>query len=88
MTGYHCSHALGFAEACKTTSFGSHWVLVNVALERLARVFGIPAMRQGRKVGHLLLEDGAVFTGYMFGALHAVAGEVVFNTGMVGYRKL
>jgi carbamoyl-phosphate synthase small subunit len=44
-------------------------------------------MRQERKVGQLLLEDGAVFTGYMFGSPHAVAGEVVFNTGMVGYPE-
>ena len=44
-------------------------------------------MRQERKVGQLLLEDGAVFTGYMFGSPHPVAGEVVFNTGMVGYPE-
>lgn len=40
-----------------------------------------------RKVGRLVLEDGAVFPGLMFGEPHAVAGEVVFNTGMVGYPE-
>ena len=44
-------------------------------------------MRTERKVGRLVLEDGVVFTGLMFGAPHAVAGEVVFNTGMVGYPE-
>jgi len=35
----------------------------------------------------LVLEDGAVFQGYAFGARHAVNGGVVFNTGMVGYPE-
>ena len=33
----------------------------------------------------LLLKDGTVFEGTSFGADVAVAGEVVFNTGMTGY---
>lgn len=33
----------------------------------------------------LLLEDGSVFRGKFFGAGKKVFGEVVFNTGMVGY---
>ncbi len=37
--------------------------------------------------GCLLLEDGSVFTGRAFGFPAAVAGEVVFNTGMVGYPE-
>jgi carbamoyl-phosphate synthase small subunit len=40
-------------------------------------------MRRGR----LRLEDGSVFEGVAFGAGGAVAGEVVFNTGMVGYPE-
>jgi carbamoyl-phosphate synthase small subunit len=35
----------------------------------------------------LVLEDGATFAGRMFGFPTAVAGEVVFNTGMVGYPE-
>ncbi len=35
--------------------------------------------------GRLTLEDGSVFEGYVFGKNGASAGEVVFNTGMVGY---
>ena len=33
----------------------------------------------------LILEDGTEFRGFSFGAEQSVAGEVVFNTGMVGY---
>ncbi|CAH1253586.1 CAD [Branchiostoma lanceolatum] len=35
----------------------------------------------------LHLEDGAVFEGRLFGAQKSVAGEVVFQTGMVGYPE-
>jgi carbamoyl-phosphate synthase small subunit len=37
--------------------------------------------------GTLLLEDGRKFTGRHFGAHKAAIGEVVFNTGMVGYTE-
>ena len=35
----------------------------------------------------LILEDGTVYKGYGFGANRALAGEVVFNTGMTGYQE-
>ena len=35
----------------------------------------------------LILEDGSCFTGYVFGNPQSCAGEVVFNTGMVGYPE-
>jgi len=37
--------------------------------------------------GRLRLEDGSSFEGRLFGASVPVAGEVVFNTGMVGYPE-
>src|SRR5438128_1430787 len=37
--------------------------------------------------GRLLLEDGSVFMGSPFGFPAPVSGEVVFNTGMVGYPE-
>src|SRR5215475_8430436 len=37
--------------------------------------------------GNLRLEDGTQFTGMHFGSLKPVSGEVVFNTGMVGYTE-
>lgn len=37
--------------------------------------------------GSLILEDGAQFSGTLFGARVPQAGEVVFNTGMVGYPE-
>ncbi len=39
-----------------------------------------------RKV-KLILEDGSVFTGFSFGDEKQTTGEVVFNTGMVGYPE-
>jgi len=35
----------------------------------------------------LILEDGSVFEGESFGFDKSIAGEVVFNTGMVGYPE-
>jgi carbamoyl-phosphate synthase small subunit len=35
----------------------------------------------------LVLEDGSEFQGYSFGARRNTSGEVVFNTGMVGYPE-
>ncbi len=35
----------------------------------------------------LELEDGTRFHGYSFGYEHPVAGEVVFNTAMMGYPE-
>lgn len=35
----------------------------------------------------LQLEDGSVFSGFSFGAHKETTGEVVFNTGMVGYPE-
>ncbi len=40
-----------------------------------------------QKKAKLVLEDGTIFEGYSFGAEKSVSGEVVFNTGMVGYPE-
>lgn len=40
------------------------------------------------KKGQLILEDGARIEGVSFGAETSIAGEVVFNTGMVGYPEM
>ena len=37
--------------------------------------------------GALVLEDGTTLAGRLHGLPHSVAGEVVFNTGMVGYTE-
>jgi len=39
------------------------------------------------KRAKLVLEDNSVFEGFSFGAENSVSGEVVFNTGMVGYPE-
>ncbi len=38
------------------------------------------------KKAYLVLEDGKSFQGYSFGKERSMAGEVVFNTGLVGYE--
>ncbi|XP_014672702.1 PREDICTED: CAD protein-like isoform X2 [Priapulus caudatus] len=37
--------------------------------------------------GKLVLQDGSCFEGTLFGAEKSIAGEVVFQTGMVGYTE-
>lgn len=44
-------------------------------------------MNYTNKKAILLLEDGSEFTGYSFGFDKNTNGEVVFNTGMVGYPE-
>ena len=41
----------------------------------------------GEMKGYLVLEDGRVFEGRVFGAKHEILGEVVFATGMTGYQE-
>ena len=38
--------------------------------------------------GYLVLEDGFVLEGKLFGSLEQSIGEVVFNTGMTGYEEI
>ncbi len=44
-------------------------------------------MTQQDKKARLVLEDGSEYEGISFGYEGSVAGEVVFNTGMVGYPE-
>lgn len=44
-------------------------------------------MPSNRSKAALVLEDGSVFEGYSFGCAKSISGEVVFNTGMVGYPE-
>jgi carbamoyl-phosphate synthase small subunit len=55
----------------------------------LVRVQKIPTLKQTYTgyAAKLMLEDGTVFDGIGFGYPSAIAGEVVFNTGMVGYTE-
>ncbi|MGL6131134.1 MAG: carbamoyl-phosphate synthase domain-containing protein, partial [Fusobacteriaceae bacterium] len=38
--------------------------------------------------GKLILENGMVFEGKIFGGAERCVGELVFNTGMTGYQEL
>ena len=42
---------------------------------------------EGEGLISLELEDGAIYQGYSFGARKSTAGELVFQTGMVGYPE-
>jgi carbamoyl-phosphate synthase small subunit len=55
----------------------------------LVRVQKIPILKQTYTgyAARLMLEDGTVFDGIGFGYPSGIAGEVVFNTGMVGYTE-
>jgi carbamoyl-phosphate synthase small subunit len=44
-------------------------------------------MGSPNQAAKLILEDNSIFQGYSFGSKKQVAGEVVFNTGMVGYPE-
>jgi carbamoyl-phosphate synthase small subunit len=44
--------------------------------------------KQREKAAFLALEDGSVFKGYSIAADVDIEGEVVFNTGMVGYQEI
>jgi carbamoyl-phosphate synthase small subunit len=44
-------------------------------------------MERKRVKARIELEDGSIFHGLSFGAQKSVAGEVVFNTSMVGYPE-
>ncbi|KAI9671272.1 MAG: hypothetical protein M1829_004679 [Trizodia sp. TS-e1964] len=43
--------------------------------------------KKPEKLMYLELEDGTVYAGYSFGAEKSEAGELVFQTGMVGYPE-
>src|SRR5262245_31313109 len=44
-------------------------------------------MKTNERNSQLVLEDGSLFEGQAFGFPCGIAGEVVFNTGMVGYPE-
>jgi carbamoyl-phosphate synthase small subunit len=52
-----------------------------------AAAIGLTAL-QGGQQGFLLLEDGTLFRGRVWGELGPVAAEVVFTTNMTGYQEV
>jgi carbamoyl-phosphate synthase small subunit len=44
-------------------------------------------MPNRKKLAKLILKDGSIFEGFSFGSEKTINGEVVFNTGMVGYPE-
>ncbi|MBI4212179.1 MAG: glutamine-hydrolyzing carbamoyl-phosphate synthase small subunit [Deltaproteobacteria bacterium] len=63
-------------------------LLFGFPLSRTPRGKGVVTLKNHeRRPCHLILEDGALFSGHSFGAESEANGEVVFNTGMVGYPE-
>lgn len=58
-----------------------------VTITRTAHEPVTETARRTRRPGLLVLEDGSEHAGTLFGAPLPAAGEVVFNTGMVGYPE-
>jgi len=56
-------------------------------LHTMVKVTLLPSPRPDEKIATLTLADGSSYRGISFGADTSVAGEVVFNTGMVGYPE-
>ncbi len=51
-------------------------------------MFELPSGPGKTRATYLLLEDGRRFDGYSLGATGEALGEVVFNTGMMGYQEI
>ncbi len=45
-------------------------------------------MKDFKKPGILLLEDGTIYHGYSIGIEGKATGELCFNTGMTGYQEV
>ena len=56
-------------------------------LQRALSSGSLPSDSHAERGMHLELEDGTVYRGYSFGAERSIAGELVFQTGMVGYPE-
>jgi carbamoyl-phosphate synthase / aspartate carbamoyltransferase len=53
----------------------------------LIRTVSAQTIREEEKKIYLELKDGTVYEGFSFGAEKSTAGELVFQTGMVGYPE-
>jgi carbamoyl-phosphate synthase / aspartate carbamoyltransferase len=53
----------------------------------LIRTVSAQTVRREEKKVYLELKDGIVYEGFSFGSEHSAAGELVFQTGMVGYPE-
>ncbi|XP_015213760.2 carbamoyl-phosphate synthase [ammonia], mitochondrial isoform X2 [Lepisosteus oculatus] len=51
------------------------------------RAVGARLFSAGAQSAHLVLEDGTRMKGFSFGSPHSGSGELVFNTGLVGYPE-
>lgn len=56
-------------------------------LQRVLSSGSVSSISATEKRMQLELQDGTVYQGYSFGAEKSIAGELVFQTGMVGYPE-
>lgn len=75
---------------CKQTIIKSHFLKKNtLCLNTLnTRSYTTdPDPTTKPKKAHLVLKNGKTFPGYSFGYNKSTSGEIVFNTGLVGYTE-
>lgn len=73
------SPGLGVQGCNSSTPQAAWWALSSVAGTRL--------YSHKAQSAHLILENGVRMKGFSFGTPSSIAGEVVFNTGLVGYPE-
>jgi carbamoyl-phosphate synthase (ammonia) len=80
-------HVLGRARNARAALVAKRTFSVDHKPASPAAFVGASMGSNGNRTATLVLADGSRFTGVSFGHEESVAGEVVFNTGMVGYPE-
>ncbi|XP_006824146.1 carbamoyl-phosphate synthase [ammonia], mitochondrial-like [Saccoglossus kowalevskii] len=78
---------LHFLRATTVLTKNKHIVNIVNAKIRLLSTINASEILKKPTTASLVLEDGRKFEGYSFGAEKSMPGEVVFNTGLVGYPE-
>ena len=82
----HSAASVGLPEGTLGGKIGSASVKVNGSLNR-SSMGPLPPGLTGERAMQLQLQDGTTYTGVSFGSNRNIAGELVFQTGMVGYPE-
>ena len=82
----HSAASVGLSEGTLSGKTGSASAEVNRSLNHYS-MGPIPSGLTGEGAMQLQLQDGTTYTGVSFGSNRNIAGELVFQTGMVGYPE-
>ena len=78
----HSAASVGLPQGLPGVKIGSEGVRVNGSLNG-----PLAPESTGERAMQLQLQDGTTYTGISFGSNRSIAGELVFQTGMVGYPE-